>query len=136
MYSMDSITANVVKVDMGPAAHLFSKKVIEEQIRRPEGQVDMLIRLHASALFPTMNNPEQDVIGNLRLLSSKFRTGWLVDGQHSEIVPSRMRMPSQALHSRNAAEKSCRKTSKTMKHATHAKDEDMGEQQSQRSTNY
>ena len=43
MYSMDSITANVEKVDMGPEAKLFNNKVVEEQINRPEGQVDMLI---------------------------------------------------------------------------------------------
>ena len=28
MYSMDSITANVERVDMGPAAKLFNNKVI------------------------------------------------------------------------------------------------------------
>ena len=106
MYSMDSITANVEKVDMGLAMKLFNDKVVEEQIRRPEGQVDMLIGLHAAALFPTVKNPEQDVIGNLRLLSTRFGTGWLVDGQHPEVAPSGIRMSSEALQSRiNAVEK-------------------------------
>ena len=42
MYSMDSITASVERVDMGPAK-LFNKKVVEEHIKMQEGQVDMLI---------------------------------------------------------------------------------------------
>ena len=132
MYSMDSITGNVVKVDMGPAANLFSNK---EQIRRPEGQVDMLIGLHAAALFPTMNNPKHNIVGNLRLLSTKFGTGLLVDGQHPGIVRSRMRILSQALHFRNTAEKGCLKNSKIMNHVTVTKDEEMGKQQSRRSSN-
>ena len=85
---------------MGPAARLFDNKVVEEQIKRPQGQVDMLIGLHAAALFPTVENSEQDAVGNLRLLSTKFGTGWVVDGQHPEVVPSRMRMTLQVLHSR------------------------------------
>ena len=36
MYSIDSITANLEKVDMGQAAKLFDNKVVEEQIKRPE----------------------------------------------------------------------------------------------------
>ena len=72
MYSMDSITANLEKVDMSPAVKLFNNKFVEEQIKRPEGQVDMLIGLHAAALFLIMENSEQDVVGNLRLLSTKF----------------------------------------------------------------
>ena len=46
------------------------------------------------------------VIGNLHLHSTKFGTGWLVDGLHPEVVPSGMRMSSQALQSRiDAVEK-------------------------------
>ena len=55
--------ANVEKGDMSPAVKLFNNKVVEEQIKRPEGQVDMLIGLHAATLFPTMENSEQDVMG-------------------------------------------------------------------------
>ena len=45
MYSMDSIMANLEKMDMGPVVKLFDDKVVEEQIKRREGQVDMLIGL-------------------------------------------------------------------------------------------
>ena len=126
MYSMDSIMTSVEKVDMSPAVKLFSNRVVGEQIKRPEGQVDMLIGLHAAALFPTMENPEQDVLGNLRLLSTKFRTGWLVDGQHPEVVPSRMRITLQACHSRvNAVEKARCKIMKNTIHEMSVKDEEM-----------
>ena len=130
---MDSIMANVEKVDMSPAVKLFNNKVVEEQIKRPEGQVDMLIGLHAAALFPTMENSEQDVAGNLRLLSTKFETGWLADGQHPEVVPTWMRTTSQALHSKiDAVEKARCKISKITNHVTNTEDEEIGEQQPRR----
>ena len=94
MYSMDSITADLEKVDMGPVVDLFDDKVVEEQIKRPQGQVDMLIGLHVSSLFPIVENPKKDVVGDLRLLSTKFGTGWLVDGQHPVVAPPRMRLTS------------------------------------------
>ena len=97
--------------------------------------MEILIGLNAAALFPTVENSEQDVVGNLRLLSTMFETGWLMDGQHPELVPSRMRMLSQAPHSRiNAVEKDRRKTMKITNHATSTKDDEMGEQQLWRSS--
>ena len=52
MYSMDSITADLEKVDMGPAVVLFDNKVVEEQIRRPQGQVDQEIADLGSHIDP------------------------------------------------------------------------------------
>ena len=133
MYSMDSITADLEKVDMGPAVKLFDDKVVEEQIKRPEGQVDMLIGLHVASLFPIVENPKMDVVGDLRLLSKKFGTGWLVDGQHRVVAPSRMRLTSQALHCRiDAVEKALCRITKITNHMTRTKDEEMGEHQPRR----
>ena len=122
MYSMDSISANLDEVDMGSAARLFNNKVVEEQIRRPQGQVDMLIGLHAAALFPTMEDSEQDVAGNLRLLSTKFGTGWLMDGQYLVVGPSRT---LRALHFKiGTTKKARRKTRRSTDHAMSVRDKE------------
>ena len=123
MFSIDSITADLEKVDMGPAVVLFDDRVVEDQIRRPQGQVNMLIGLHAVSLFPIVKNPKKDVIGDLRLLSTKFRTGWLVDGQHPVVAPLRMRLTSQALHCRiNAVEQARCRVTKITNSVTRTKD--------------
>ena len=123
MYSMGSITVNVERVDMGPVAKLFNNKVVEEQIKRPEGQVDMLIGIHAATLFPIMKNSEKDIVGDLRLLNTTFGTGWLVDGRHPEVVPTRTRMRSHDVHSRIDVEETARRTSMmSMNHERSAKD--------------
>ena len=99
---------------------------MEEHIKRPEGQVDMQIGPHAAALFPTVNNSEQDVVGNPRLLSAEFGTGWLADGQHPEVVPTRMRMKSHVIHSRTeAAEKVRYQIMKSTNHKSSAKDKEL-----------
>ena len=87
--------------------------------------MDMLIGLHAAALFPTVENSEQDVVSNLCLLSTKFGTGWLVDGQYPVVGPSRT---SQALHSKIGTMKKARcKTRRTTDHVMSVRDKEIGE---------
>ena len=139
MYSMDSIMADLEEVDMGPVVKLFDNKVMKKQIKRPEGQVDMLIGLHTASLFPIVENPKKDVVGDLHLLSTKFGAGWLVDGQHPVVASLRMRLMS--LHCRiEAVEKARCRIQKITNNVTRTKDsnvmecEEMGEHQLWRSS--
>ena len=58
------------KVDKGSAVDLFDGKIVKEQIKRLEEKMDILIVLHAASLFPIMEDPKKDGIGDLRLLST------------------------------------------------------------------
>ena len=118
---------------------LFDDKFMEKQIKRPQGQVDMLIWLHAASLFPIVENPKKDIIGDLRLFSTKFGPAWLVDGQHPVVAMPRMSLTSQALHCRiNAVEKACCRITRITNHMTKTKEfnfmecEEMGVHQPRR----
>ena len=52
MFGMDLITADLEKVDLGPAAVSYDDKVVGEQIRRPLGQVDQEIAGLVSHIDP------------------------------------------------------------------------------------
>ena len=55
------------------------------KIRRPTGDVDLLIGIQDARLHPYLANPAEHCKGNLRLLTSMFGTGYLIDGSHPEI---------------------------------------------------
>ena len=54
-------------------------------ILRPEGEVDLLLSVHDAHLHPILTNPDKHRVGKLRLLTSKFGSGYLLDGAHPEI---------------------------------------------------
>ena len=76
-YGMEEITDTVEYVEVKGVSHLFPE-VRYQDIKRPIGMVDMLIGLNYAYLHPT--NLRAD--GNLRLMSSKFGTGFCIDGSH------------------------------------------------------
>ena len=78
---MPFITTSSNTVDVSRAVSLFKGRVSIDSIRRPAGEVDILMGIHMAGLHPM----PQAVCGNLRLLKSYFGTGWLLDGSHPAI---------------------------------------------------
>ena len=83
-YSIDTITAPTVHVDVRPALKVFPE-VNFHDISRPEGDVDLLLGIQDADLHPILANPTKHRVGKLRLLTSKFGSGYLLDGAHPEI---------------------------------------------------
>ena len=63
----------------------------------------MLIGIQYAGLFPWVNKRERDVVGNLRLLTSKFGTGRVLDGQHP-LIKGRSMLQSPDSHSISRSE--------------------------------
>ena len=49
------------------------------------GRIHLLIGIQEAAIFPFVANRRKHVDGNLRLLTSIFGSGWLLDGSHPSI---------------------------------------------------
>ena len=84
-YQISSITAPLGKVEVEAAQRLFPHLKNVSDVVRPEGEIDVLIGIQYAGLFPWVDKRDRDVEGNLRLMSSKFGTGRLLDGQHPAI---------------------------------------------------
>ena len=84
-YQISSITAPLGKVEVEAAMRLFPHLKNLADVTRPEGEIDVLIGIQYAGLFPRLGRSDRDVQGNLRLMSSMFGTGFLLDGQHPEI---------------------------------------------------
>ena len=83
-YSIDTITAPTDSVDIRPALKVFPE-VQGFEISRPKGDVDLLLGIQDANLHPFLANPNKHRVGKLCLLSSKFGTGYLLDGSHPNI---------------------------------------------------
>ena len=83
-YSIEMITAPMDHVDIQPALKVFPE-VRACDIFRPKGEVDLLLGIQDADLHPILTNPKKHRVGKLRLLSSRFGTGYLLDGTHPEI---------------------------------------------------
>ena len=84
-FEMESITAVQEGVDVSGALSLFPALKNLDQVKRPSGAVDLLVGIHHAPLHPTLNRHEDDVVGALRLLHSRFGTGFVLDGVHQSI---------------------------------------------------
>ena len=83
-YELEDITAPMVAEDVSAAEKLFPM-VSKGALKRPSGPVDLLVGMHMAGIFPYLANREQHLKGNLRLMTSIFGSGWLLDGDHAEI---------------------------------------------------
>ena len=83
-YAMDNITAPMEADDVTGAEELFPM-VSKALLKRPSGPVDLLVGIHMAGIFPYLANREEHLKGNLRLMTSIFGTGFLLDGDHAEI---------------------------------------------------
>ena len=85
-YSIGTITSPTEDADLRPALREFPELRGDYwKIRRPTGDVDLLIGIQDARLHPYLANPAEHCKGNLRLLTSMFGTGYLLDGSHPEI---------------------------------------------------
>ena len=80
-YGMEEITSDKEKVNIDGVTHYFPH-IPAEDLQRPCGKVDLLCGLNQAALHPTGG---ETAVGNLRLLKSRFGSGWLLDGSHPKI---------------------------------------------------
>ena len=95
--ALDQITEEMARVDVAAAAAMFGCRASE--ISRPSGQVDLLIGIQSAGIFPTVRAAR----GNLRLLSSQFGSGLLLDGAHPEVKPAGGALTKQTLNLIEAA---------------------------------
>ena len=84
-FSIDTITAPMDYVDVRPALKVFPDVNCLATILRPVGEVDLLLRIHYSELHPVLADPVKHRVGNLRLLTSRFGNGYLLDSAHPDI---------------------------------------------------
>ena len=76
---------------------LFPDKIPHlECVRKPAGEVDLLIGVQNARLFPVVVNLERHRVGNMRLLHSDFGTGMLLDGVHPAFNPSELYQTQEA----------------------------------------
>lgn len=79
-FSVESITSEIENMNIRGAAQLFPQAALEE-LRRPNGPVDILVGINFASLHPTV----VDIKGDLRLLRSRFGKGWVLDGRHPSV---------------------------------------------------
>ena len=79
------ITARMDYIDVRPALKVFPEVNCLATILRPEGEVDLLLGIHYSDLHPILTDPDKHRVDRLRLLTSKFGSGYLLDGAHPDI---------------------------------------------------
>jgi hypothetical protein len=84
-YEMDTITAPMSEVDVTGALDIIPDIPSLEAVRRPVGPVDLLVGLGHAGLFPYPADRERHWRGNLRLLTSRFGSGFLLDGEHPSV---------------------------------------------------
>ena len=96
-YSITVITSSVEAVQVDGLVHHFSKIGVPGQsLARPHGEVDLLVGLQYAALHPRCIS----VVGQLRLLTSQFGSGYLLDGHHPAL-------PSAPVYVNSTAHKYC-----------------------------
>merc|ERR1711867_232504 len=84
-FSIDTITTPMDYVDVRPALKVFPDVNCLATILRPVGKVDLLLSIHYSDLHPVLTDPDKHRVDRLRLLTSKFGSGYLLDGAHPDI---------------------------------------------------
>ena len=77
-FSIDTITAPMDYVDVRPALKVFPDINCLPTILWPVGEVDLLLGIHYSELQPILTDPVKHRVGNLRLLTSRFGIGYLL----------------------------------------------------------
>ena len=84
-YSIEMITAPTEDADLKPALKVFPEVKDLYKIVRPTGDVDLLLGIQDADLHPYLAKPSKHCKGKLRLLTSRFGSGYLLDGSHPEI---------------------------------------------------
>ena len=88
VFEIGSITASMTPVEVEPVLKLFGGEIPDlSYVRRPVGSVDLLLGVQQAGLFPVVADLVRHRVGNMRLLTSDFGTGMLLDGVHPELQP-------------------------------------------------
>ena len=82
-FEVDNITAEILPVNVSAATDIFPQISLAD-VFRPTGAVDILIGIQHAGLHPSGGN-NKFFSGNLRLLHSKFGSGYILDGCHPNI---------------------------------------------------
>ena len=97
VFEIGSITASMTPVEVKPVLKLFGGEIPDlSYVRRPVGAVDLLLGVHNAGLMPVVVELERHRVGNLRILTSIFGTGMLLDGVHPALSPSAMHQTKEA----------------------------------------
>jgi hypothetical protein len=83
-FALEIITAPLGPIDIGHVYQFFPG-ISYDQVKRPEGAVDLLIGIHHADLFPTLEDRTKHRQGHLRLMTSIFGSGYLLDGTYPSI---------------------------------------------------
>ena len=90
-FKIKHITDTMAPIDVTPVLGMFGGTISDSsQVRSPTGTVDFLIGINCASLFPVFTGDDTHREENLRLLTSKFRTWWLLDGTHPSLKPGAM----------------------------------------------
>lgn len=84
-FSIDTITSPMNYVDVWPALKVFPEVNCLATILRPEGEVDLLLGIHYSDIHTILADPVKHRVDRLQLLTSKFWSGYLLDGAHPDV---------------------------------------------------
>ena len=96
-YEMPTITAPLGLVDVSEVKIIFPHLEDAELVRRPAGPVDILIGIQHASLFPWRGDNKANMVGNLRLMQSKFGTGLLLDGEYPSIQAGNLMQSPESL---------------------------------------
>ena len=83
--SIGIITSPTKDGDLRLALKVFPEIKNYCMIARPTGDVDLLLGIQDADLHPYLAKPSKHCKGKLRLLTSRFGTGYLLDGSHPQI---------------------------------------------------
>ena len=97
VFEIGTIKAALKPVDVEPVMVLFAGEIPDlYYVRRPVGEVDLLIEVQQAGLFPVVADLERHRVGNMGLLTSDFKTGNLLDGVHPALGPSALFQTQEA----------------------------------------
>ena len=81
---LDQVTEDMQKINHEPAGKLFPM-IDSDKLTRPWGPVDLLVGIQMAEIHPVVKDQDRHKVGNLRLLTSQFGSGYLLDGAHEDI---------------------------------------------------
>ena len=93
---MEKITGELEHVDHHPIARLFPS-IDPWKLIRPGGEINLLIGIGLAEIFPYLKDPELHHHGNLRILTSEFTEGYILEGTHELLRAGRVNY-CRALH--------------------------------------
>ena len=90
-FEFEHITDTMAAIDVTPVLGMFGGVISDSsKVRRSTATVDFLIGINCASLFPVFTGDDMHREDNLQPLTSKFVTGWLLNGTHPSLKPGAM----------------------------------------------